>query len=1100
MPYRYAAFLLALLLTAAPAAAQDATAQDADGPFMRHPAVSPDGETVAFSYQGDLWTVPTDGGRAYRLTVHEAYEAQPRWSADGQQIAFMSDRFGGDDLYVMDAMGGAPQRLTYHSATDRLGGWMPDGRLVFETDRTFQQVEWENEIYAVADTGGTPDRLLDALGYAPMPSPDGRFIAFERGSNAPDRKNYRGPANRDLWLYDTEADVYQQLTTFDGNDYGAVWAGPRTLLYVSEESGAYNLHRQALADDGQAEGDAEALTDYTDDGVRFFSASADGSTIAFERQTDVYVMQDGGQAQKLDVEVPRDYRFDPVERETLTDGAESYQLSPDGEYVAFVVRGEVFMRKNTEEESRTVRLTQHPYRDRDVAWIDSRHLIFASDREGDQYDLYRLESADDEEPDLFKSLKHRVVRLTDTPEDERNPTVSPDSQQVAFQRGRGQLVVAGLSDGEIGDKQVLLDGWATPNGVAWSPDSRWIAYSLPDLDFNHEIYIRDAAGEQEPVNISQHPKPDRSPVWSPDGTKLGFVSSRSSDDDVWFAWLREEDWEKTEEDWALEEDEEESEEEEEKDDEDEEEDEEPEPVEIDFEDIHERLERVTGMPGNEASPAISLDGETFFFVAGRDGRTQDYETDVDLYKIKWDGSEREALTESDVSPYAVQLSPDGEYVHMMQGGKLARIPVDGDGLETLAFSARMEIDHPQERRQAFAEAWRAINKGFYDPKFHGVDWQAMRGKYAPWAMQASTERDFRDVVNLMLGELNASHMGFYGSDRAETQRRETGLLGVELDPVERGVRVARVVPGSPADRERSTLRVGDVITAVNGEAVAEVPNFYALLEDTAEERIILGVEGEDGEEREVIIRPVESLSDELYREWVEDRRALVDEYSDGRLGYIHVEGMNWSSFERFERELIASGSGKEGLVVDVRYNGGGWTTDYLMAVLTVQRHAYTVPRGAAQDLEAEHQDFRGHYPFGERLPLASWTKPVAALCNENSYSNAEIFSHAFKSFGLGPLVGQPTFGAVISTGGVGLINGSYVRLPFRGWYVYPTDQNMEHGPAVPDLLVENAPDYRGSGEDAQLRRVVEELLQDVDADQQATRPAAETEGESTGQQ
>ena len=298
----------------------------------------------------------------------------------------------------------------------------------------------------------------------------------------------------------------------------------------------------------------------------------------------------------------------------------------------------------------------------------------------------------------------------------------------------------------------------------------------------------------------------------------------------------------------------------------------------------------------------------------------------------------------------------------------------------------------------------------------------------------------------------------------------------------------------PPDRERSKLRVGDVITAVNGEAVAEVPNFYALLEDTAEERIILGVESEDGEEREVIIRPVESLSDELYREWVEDRRALVDEYSNGRLGYIHVEGMNWSSFERFERELIASGSGKEGLVVDVRYNGGGWTTDYLMAVLTVQRHAYTVPRGAAQDLEAEHQDFRGHYPFGERLPLASWTKPVAALCNENSYSNAEIFSHAFKSFGLGPLVGQPTFGAVISTGGVGLIDGSFVRLPFRGWYVYPTDQNMEHGPAVPDLLVENAPDYRGSGEDAQLRRAVEALLQDVDAGQQATPPAAETEG------
>ncbi|MGD2135685.1 MAG: S41 family peptidase, partial [Gemmatimonadales bacterium] len=215
----------------------------------------------------------------------------------------------------------------------------------------------------------------------------------------------------------------------------------------------------------------------------------------------------------------------------------------------------------------------------------------------------------------------------------------------------------------------------------------------------------------------------------------------------------------------------------------------------------------------------------------------------------------------------------------------------------------------------------------------------------------------------------------------------------------------------------------------------------------------------------------------LYEEWVRDRGALAQRYSDGRIGYIHIQGMNWPSFERFERELVASGSGKDGLVVDVRYNGGGWTTDYLMTVLTVRQHAYTVPRGAAEDLAVEHRAFRDHYPFGERLPLASWTKPVAALCNANSFSNAEIFSHAFKHLGLGPLVGEPTFGAVISTGGAGLIDGSFVRLPFRGWFVRPTDENMENGPAVPDIVIPRRPDDRADGEDAQLRAAVEALLQ-----------------------
>ena len=1067
--------VLVLVLFVAPTAAQDTD------PFMRHPSVHPDGDRIAFAYQGDLWTVPVGGGTPERLTIHEAYEGHPRWGPDGNQIAFTSDRYGNSDLYVMTAAGSTPERLTYHSTGDALGGWTPEGQLLFTTRRTYAQAEWSDEIYTVNADGGTPDRRLDAVGSSPRMSPDGRFIAFVRGYNDVTKKGYEGPADRNVWVYDTQTDTYTQVTTYAGNDHSPVWTGPRTLLYISEQSGTYNAHRLSITDQGAADGAPEAVTTFEDDGVRTLSASRDGSVIAMERQTDIYVIENGGEPRPLDVTVPADYRFSPTEKMQMTDGVQDYAVSPDNEQIALVLRGELFLMQNETGTPRTRRLTSHAYRDRAVAWANDSTLVFSSDRNGNQYDLYRLTSEDPEHPgDLYDALQHSVERLTDTPEDERVLAMAPDREHVAFRRGamtdygEGQLITATLSDGTLDNETVLQEGWNAPTDVAWSPDSEWLAYSQNNLNFNSDVFIHAADGSEGPVNVSQHPRNDGSPVWSPDGSKLAFVSDRSGGDtDIWYTWLQEEDWEKTERDWENLKDEDENGENGE--------DSDTPDVEIDLDNIHDRLEHLTNMPGGEGDPVIAKDGDTFYFVGGRSPGPAGAETETDLYSIQWDGSERTRITEGDIGPSDVRLSPDQSQLHFTHGGsyfgggKLARVPLSSPTLEPLSFAASMTVQHNEERRQIFAEVGRALGQGFYDPNFHGDDWQALLDKYRPWAMEASTTEDFQYVVNLLLGELNASHMGYGAGDRAETQNERTGRLGVELDPVENGVEVQRVVPRSPADREASTLRPGDVITAVNGRPVADA-NVYQRLEGTVNEKILLSVTNPDGEERTVRIRPTGSLSDELYREWVENRKDLVEEYSDGRLGYIHVEGMDWESFEHFERELYASAHDTEGLLIDVRFNGGGWTTDYLMTVLNVQRHAYTVPRGATDNLEQNHTDFRAHYPFGERLPYAAWTKPVAALANQNSYSNAEIFSHAFKNLDHGTLVGQPTFGAVISTGAVPFIDGSYARMPFRGWYVYQTDKNMEHGPARPDIQVENPPGIKAEGEDPQLRRAVEALL------------------------
>jgi tricorn protease len=1051
-----------------------------ESPFVRYPALSPDGSQIAFCFQGDIWTVPSGGGEAKRLTIHSAYDALPKWNNDGSKIAFISNRFGNDDIFVIPSKGGVPVRLTFHSTADRVAQWAADGNILFSTRRVFRHLERLYEIHMISAHGGTPQRFLNALGDMPSLSPDKRFIAFVRGTCRLTREDYHGPAHRDIWLYDRSKNTYARITDYKGNDFYPRWSDSSTVYFISSKSGRYNIHSMNLTPEGTVS-QTRQVTFFKDMGVRYFDIAANGKLAVMERGTSIYTLDLGTRDEKpglVSIKIGADYRFDPVEHKTFNSSADEYAVSPNSMLTAFVIRGEIFVTENDKEKKRSVNLTNHPFRDQDVTWLNNSTIIFSSDRYG-QYDLFLVKPASSE-TDIFKALKHQTIRLTETEALEYHPIISPDRKKIAYTRNRGELVVANISPGgRLSNEKILLDGWATPSGVSWSPDSRWLAYSLSNLDFNDEIFIHAADNSREPVNVSMHPRDDYSPVWSPDGSKLGFLSVRNNNDmDVWFVWLRKKDWEKTKQDWEEADDEDKPAIKSEKEEKGKEKDKKKEtvkPVVIDFEDIHERLVQVTRLAGDEGQLAIAKDGETFYYTAsapGVKGR--------DLYSVKWDGTKTIAVTKGGQSPYSVKLGPEGKYLYLLKSrGTLARINTQANKMESLPFTAKMKINYPQERLQIFNEACHTLKYGFYDPNFHGRDWDKLVASYKPMVLKASTHRDFRDMFNLMLGQVNASHMGMYGSDRAKLQKEKTGLLGIEVEPLEQGVRVTHVIPDSPAFRLTSRLNVGDIILSIDGNSIDRTVNFYSLLTNKANEKVLLEVKDKSGNRAEVVIRPKDNLNDELYNEWVKERRHLTDKYSQGRLGYLHIEAMGWTSFERFEREITAVGYGKEGIVIDVRFNGGGWTTDYLMAVLNVKQHAYTIPRGAAKNLEKEHKRFRKHYAFGERLPFASWTKPAIALCNANSYSNAEIFSHAFKTLGIGKLVGEPTFGAVISTDGRGLINGSYVRMPFRGWFVKATDLNMENGPAIPDIIVYNEPDDKAKGMDRQLKRAVEELLKEI---------------------
>ncbi len=1045
-------------------------------PLIRFPALSPDGSQVTFSYQGDIWTVATAGGIARRLTIHESYESYPQWSPDGKSIAFQGNRFGNNDLFVMKADGGAPQRLTYHSTSDRRASWTNNNQLLFETTRSYNQLEWLPEMHIIDTDGGTPYRFSDALGKEPVMSLDGRFVAFVRGECRFEREAYTGPANRNIWIFDTKNKTYHAVAETNAQETAPNWGAGHELYFLSAASGRYNIHKLNLDNEGKASGTATQVTHFTDEGIRYFDVSADGKHIVFERKNGVFYMPTTTKIDpdKIDITLSHDDRFDPITHKSFSSNASEIALSPNEKQIIFGVRGELFIRASDKDKKRTVQLTDHPYRDQQAAWLNDSTILFISDRNGTK-DLYLLRSADKDQPNLLKTLKHSVQQLTNTTFEEENFVLSPDREKIIILRNRHNATISDIdSTGNISNEKTLMEGWAMPRDLTWSSDSKWIAYSRENLNFNREIYIQPVDGSREPVNVSMHPRSDSNPFWSKDGSKLGFQSIRNNgDSDIWFAWLNIEDWEKSTQEWEEDDDDDETE-----DEEDDEDGEKIAKISIDLKNIHQRLVQVTSFPGDEDDMVMSPDGETFYFTTNNDGGSES-SGEVELKSIKWDGSDVATLS-SDMPLRTMHIDKDGKNLFLLKrNGSIATMKTDGGKTEGLSFNAKMNIDHLQERKQVVDEVWRSLNQGFYDPNFHGQDWKALRSQYEPLAMAASTDQDFRDILNTMLGQLNASHMGVYGRGPEDTQRELTGYLGIEVMPVSTGVKITRIVPHTAADRKISHLAIGDIINSVNGQTITSNTNFFSLMIDTRNERTLLEVTNALGKQKEIVIRPESPIRNKLYNEWVNTQKELTEKYSNGRFGYIHIRGMNWNSFERFERELTASGLGKEGIVIDVRFNGGGWTTDMLMAVLNVRQHAYTIPRGAAKDLNKEHPKFKNSYPYAERLPLAAMTKPSIALCNQASYSNAEIFSHAYKHLGHGTLVGMPTFGAVISTGGLGLINGSFVRMPFRAWYVKATGENMELGPAVPDVLIENAPDARAKGEDEQLRKAVEVLLEQI---------------------
>jgi len=1085
-----------LLLVTMLAVLMSVSASVAAEAFMpRWPAISPDGRSVVFSFQGDLWSVASDGGEAHRLTAHEAYDAHPVFSPDGRTIAFSSNRYGDSDVFIMPATGGAPTRLTFADTGERPCAFSSDGKDVLFASRRPFVFPGDTQVWRVPVGGGTPFRLMETFADEITPAGDRGYV-FAQGRVANGRLHYRGSYQRELWRWIPGSEP-ARLTDNRGYDTDPMVSTDGRIYWIGDMDNSKTANVWVMDADG---GGQTQVTKFKEDGVR--QADIGSGRLVIERGTRLYVMDlPDGKPQPISIDVADDLIENRIVIETKSDDAGELAVSDDGEEYALAIDGEIVL-INKELGGRGVVCAEGPWLEQSLSFRpgSADTLLFVSDREGEDA-VYILVSDDEAEPNLRLTRVRKLVRLTEGKKPCTDPIWSPDGDKIVYTRGNGDLRIMN-ADG--GSDRELTSGWNV-DAPAWSPDGQWIAYSRLDKNYNSDIWVMPSEGG-DARNITRHPDYDMDPVWAAGGAILAWNTPRHDhapdhrETDVYAVYLTREDHERTHDEWKLWEktrdkkkddkkkgEEDEGKKDEEKKDGEKKDEKKPEipVVVIDFEDIHLRGRRVTTLTGSETCVAIDPKGDKYYFLGSLDG-------DRDLFSVDRFGEEREGITSGGSSPSAVTLSGDGKTLHFLKGGKPRHIAAKGGKAEGPDFSARLTVDRPAVRLQTLDEAWRTMRDRFYDPDMHGVDWPKMREKYGDMVRQVRHDVDFSDVMNFMLGELNSSHMGYRATWDAIGDYGTDGWLGLSFDPEHRGhgLRIIDVIPDGPSDRPQGRVLVGDILVSVEGVEVGRESSLEAALE-TREGLPTWIVVQRDGEEVELSVVPGRSraMGQLQYLRMEKENRAKVEAVSGERVGYVHIQGMGFGEVERFEQNLFAAADGKEALIIDVRNNGGGWTTDLMMTILTQPRHAYTIGRGGEVG-----------YPMTERMPFYSWQKPIAVICNEGSYSNAEIFSSAVKTVNRGPVVGMETGGNVISTGGFGNRYRGFVRLPGRGWYTFGDERHPErnHKPqeaahdlegVLPDYAVPRTIADVMMGRDAQLDKAVELMIKAAEAERK--KPQAE---------
>ena len=1041
---------------------------------LSEPSLSPDRREIAFVSGGDIWTVPAAGGEARLLVSHAAYDSRPLYSPDGTRLAFMSTRTGNGDIYVLALTSGQLSRITFDDAPDQLDAWSHDGRWLYFSSGS-KDVGGMNDIFRVSAEGGTPmavsaDRFTNEYWASPSPT-DPNTIAFTgRGLTSSTwwRHGHSHIDESQIWLAHVsgESPRYEAIVKEDARAAWPMWSGDgRTLYFVSDRGGPENVWAKPVAG-----GPPRAVSSFTNGRVLWPAMAYDGSAIVFERSFGVWMLDVAtGKAREVPITLRGASSAPGVEHLSLTRGFQWLALSPDGKKIAFTARGEVFA-AGARDGGDATRVTATPEIETELAWApDSRRLAYVSSRDGATHIF------------VYDFGSRTETRVTDGPANDVAPTWSPDGKTIAFMRGAHELRVANvatkqdrlLATGELDRPPFFPD-----RPIAWSPDGRWVAYLTGGQGpFQNPHIVSVTGGPARPASYLPNAF-GGSLAWSPDGAYLLFDTSQRTEDGQLVRVdlvprtprFREDQFRDLfqqptrpgepsepalrpaapERDTASRADSARG--------------GARRATEVVFDDIR---RRATVLPAGVDVRAvrISPDGKTALLSASAAGQANLYTFSLD--ELAGRPSVARQLTATPGFKANAQFSPDSKEVYYIENGRIDAITVASRQVRPVNVTAELDVDFSTETLAVFHQAWRILADNFFDAKMNGVDWTALGKEYEPYAAGARSTEDLRRIMRLMIGELNASHSGVNGP--SFSPQVNVGRLGLRFDRAEYEragkLRVTEVVSLGPA--AVSGIVPGEYLQAVNGAPIDARVNLDSLLLYQIDRRVSLSVSrtADGSGARTVALRPVDAATERglVYRDWVESRRAYVARVSHGRLGYVHMADMGTGSLTQLYMDLDTENRGRDGVVIDIRNNNGGFVNPYAIDVLARRGYLQFTPR-----------DF-GTVPGRSILGQRSLEKPTVLVTNMHSLSDAEDFTEGYRANKLGPVVGEPTAGWIIFTANVGLLDGtSSVRMPFERI----TDMNgkdMEMHPRPVDVLVEHQMGEWYTGRDPQLDAAIAEL-------------------------